>query len=141
MQPVSRDVQANDPKPGNARADIDPSGVFAALDKVIAETPLATRLRTEGAPAASALERLDSRDPAGVFAAIDKVVTETPLATRLRKEGTPAAPTIKRFDSEGPQQPVRSSQVPSAPVDALVASGSVTSASPSARISGIGEAG
>jgi hypothetical protein len=113
VPPVSRDVPADDPNPRNARADLDPSGVFAALDKVVAEIPLATKLRTEGAPAASALERFDARQSAGVFAALDKVVTKTPVAARPRAEVTPATSTRERVDSEGPQ-PVRPSQVPSA---------------------------
>jgi hypothetical protein len=125
VAPVSRDVPAHDPRPGNARADIDPADVFAALDRIVAETPLATRLRTEGGPATSTrLQRFDSMDSAGVFAALDKVVAETPVATKRRTEGAPAAPTRERFDSEEPQ-PVRSAPVRSAPVHPSVASGSV----------------
>jgi hypothetical protein len=37
--------------------------MFAAIDKVVAETPLATRRRTEGAPAASTVDRIDSDGP------------------------------------------------------------------------------
>ena len=62
MRPLSRDVPAGNSKPGKARAEMDSAGVFAALDKVVAETPLATRLRTEGAPAASTPERFDSME-------------------------------------------------------------------------------
>ena len=129
MPPVSRDVPADDPNPRNARADLDPAGVFAALDKVVAEVPLATKLRTEGAPAASALERFDARESAGVFAALDKVVTKTPLAARLRAQVKRATSTRERVESEGPE-PVRLPSVPSARVDLSVSSGSVESRAP-----------
>lgn len=66
MQPV---VPVNNPKPENARADMDPAGMFAALDRVVAHTPLATRLRTQGAAAASTLKGIDSEEPQPVRSA------------------------------------------------------------------------